>query len=78
MNFVTVSCGGRVTVTVNAHVAVWPAAALVAEQPTDVMPTGNSEPETGVQVVWIGGVPPWAVGPCHVTATGSPVVETAV
>ena len=51
MNFVTASCGGRVTVTENAHVAVWLAAALTAEQPTDVVPTGNVEPEAGVQVV---------------------------
>ena len=51
MNFVTASCGGRVTVTENAHVAVWLAAALTAEQPTDVVPTANVEPEACVQVV---------------------------
>jgi hypothetical protein len=78
MNFDTASCGGRVTVTVKEQLADWPAAALVAVQPTEVVPTGNAEPDACVQLVWIGGVPPWAVGPCHVTATGSPVVDTAV
>ena len=34
MNFVTASCGARVTVTVNEQLADWPAAALVAAQPT--------------------------------------------
>ena len=70
MNRDTDSCGGRVTVTVNEQLADWPGAALVAVQPTDVVPTGNAEPDACVQVVWIGGVPPWAVGPCHVTETG--------
>jgi hypothetical protein len=51
MNFVTESCGGRVTVTGNEHVAVWLAAELVAEQPTDVVPTGNAEPEAWVHNV---------------------------
>jgi hypothetical protein len=40
-----------VTVTGNAHVAIWLAAALVAEQPTEVVPTGNIEPEACVQAV---------------------------
>jgi hypothetical protein len=78
MNRDTDSCGGRVTVTVNAQVANWLAAALVATQPTVVVPTAKLEPDAGVQVVWMGGVPPWAIGPCHVTGTGWPVVETAV
>jgi hypothetical protein len=78
MNFVTASCAGRVTVTGNPHVAVWLAAALAAEQPTDVVPTGNIEPEACVQDVWMGGVPPWVVGDGHETATGWPVVDTAV
>ena len=46
------------TVTVMEQLADWPAAALIAVQPTDVTPTGNSEPDNGVHVVWIGGVPP--------------------
>jgi hypothetical protein len=70
MNFVTASWGALVTVTVNEQLADWPAAALVAVQPTYVVPTGNWAPEAGVQVVLMGGVPPWATGPCHVTATG--------
>jgi len=78
MNFVTASCGGRVTVTVKEQLADWPAAALVAVQPTEVTPTGNAEPDVCVHVVWIGGVPPWAVGSGHVTETGWPVDETAV
>jgi hypothetical protein len=77
MNFDTASCGGRVTVTAKEQLADWLAAALTAVQPTEVVPTGNAEPDACVQVVWMGGVPPWAVGPCHVTATGSPVVDTA-
>jgi len=47
-----------VTVTGNAHVANWLAAALVATQPTVVVPTANGEPEAGVQFVVTGGVPP--------------------
>ena len=78
MNFVTASCGGLVTVTANAQVANWLAAALVAVHPTVVVPTANDDPDAGVHVVWIGGVPPWAVGAGHVTATGWPVVDTAV
>jgi hypothetical protein len=78
MNFVTASWAGRVTVTGNAHVAVWLAAALVAEHPTDVVPTGNADPDAYVHVVWTGGVPPWVVGDGHVTVTGWPVADTAV
>jgi hypothetical protein len=78
MNRVTDSCGGRVTVTVNAHVAVWLAAGLVARQPTVVAPTVNAEPEAGVHVVWMGGVPPCVVGAGQVTVTGWPWNETAV
>jgi hypothetical protein len=70
MNFDTDSSGGRVTLTWNAHVASWLGAALVATQPTVVVPTANGEPEAGVQVVVMGGVPPWAVGPSQVTTTG--------
>jgi hypothetical protein len=58
MNAETASCGGLVTVTLNAQVAVWFAAALVAAQPTDVTPTAKAEPDAGVQVVWMGAVPP--------------------
>jgi hypothetical protein len=58
MNRVTASCGARVMVTVKEQVANWFAAALVARQPTVVVPTWNGEPEAGVHVIWIGGVPP--------------------
>jgi hypothetical protein len=77
MNFVTASCGARVTVTVNEQLADWPGAALVAAHPTYVTPTANNEPDAGVQTVVMGGVPPEATGPCQVTATGWPVGETA-
>jgi hypothetical protein len=78
MNFVTASWAGRVTVTAKAQVALWPAAALVAEHPTDVVPTGNADPDACVHVVCTGGVPPWVVGEGHVTVTGWPVADTAV
>jgi len=78
MNFVAASWAGRVTVTGNAHVAVWLAAGLLAEQPTEVVPTGNADPDACVHVVWTGGVPPCVDGGGHETATGWPVVDTAV
>jgi hypothetical protein len=77
MNLVTDSCGARVTVTVNEQLADWPAAALLAAQPTYVVPTGNSAPDAGVQNVVMGGVPPVATGPCQVTVTGCPAGEIA-
>jgi hypothetical protein len=76
MNFDTDNCGDRVTVTVNEQLADWFGAALVAVQPTYVVPTGNSAPDAGTQLVLMGGVPPEAVGPCHVTVTGWPLEET--
>jgi len=58
--------------------AVWPAAEPVAVQPTVVVPTGNAEPDAGVQAVWTGGVPPVAVGAAHETVAGWPWNDTAV
>jgi hypothetical protein len=78
MNFVTASWAGRVTVTGNPQVAVWLAAALVAEQPTDVVPIGNADPDACVHAVCTGGVPPCVVGGGHVTVTGWPLADTAV
>jgi hypothetical protein len=70
MKRVTEICGGRMTVTGNEQLAVWLAPPPVAVQETVVVPGRNAEPDAGVQVVWIGAVPPWVVGAGHETAAG--------
>jgi hypothetical protein len=78
MYLVKAICGGRVTVTVNEQLAVWPAPEPVAVQLTAVVPTGKDDPDAGVQVVWIGAVPPVVVGAGHVTVAGWPWNDRAV
>jgi len=51
-----------VTVAVVVHEVEW-SAASDAVQLTVVVPTGNCDPDTGVQVVVTGATPPVAVGP---------------
>lgn len=59
--FVAVSCGGRVTVTVNVHEALrWSASRAV--HVTLVDPTAKLDPLAGVHEVVTGAVPPVTVG----------------
>jgi hypothetical protein len=69
MNRDTVSCGGLVTVTANAHVARWlPASDAVHE--TIVVPAENPVPDAGVHDVCTGAVPPAVDGAAHVMGIG--------
>jgi hypothetical protein len=78
MNRETDNCGGLVTETVKEQLAVWLAPDPVAVHPTVDVPTGKEDPDAGVQPVWIGAVPPVAVGAGHDTAAGWPWNDTAV
>lgn len=62
------SCaGGAVTVTVNVHARVVCDASVLVQR-TVFVPTGNSEPDAGVQLVCTGAVPPDTAGVANVTA----------
>jgi hypothetical protein len=68
------SCGGGVTVTLKLQETRL--SDTVAEQPTEVVPTANSEPLAGVQVAVTGCGPPVVTGAWNVTGTGLLVGET--
>jgi hypothetical protein len=65
-----------VTMTTLEHDPVR-AAASVAEQFSGVVPTWNSDPDAGTQVVVTGAVPP-ATSAEKLTGTGAPEYEVAV
>jgi hypothetical protein len=75
MNRVSVSSGVRFTVTANEHDAVR-FKPSVAVHSTDVVPSGNVEPDAGVQDTLTGAWPPPAEGVVNVTAV--PVPEVVV
>lgn len=64
-------------VTAKPQLARWlPESAAV--HITDVTPVENKDPDDGVQVVWIGVVPPDVVGGLHVIEVGWPNNESPV
>src|SRR4051794_19675949 len=56
-----------VSVTLNAQ-AAWRPAASLALQLTDVVPSGNVDPDAFAQVTFTGAVPPVTAGGSNVTA----------
>jgi len=64
-----------VTVTGVVHIADC-LALSEAVQVTVVVPTANSEPDAGEQLLVIGAVPPLTVGASKVTFTGLPLCDT--
>jgi len=66
-----------VTVAVVVHDADW-LAVSTAVQLTVVVPTGNCDPDTGVQVVVTGATPPVTVGLTYATLANLPLLATVV
>ena len=74
---VRANCGAGATTTLKVQLAVT-AAASVAVQPTEVVPTENTWPGAGVQATVTGGRPPETAGRAKpTTAPRSDVAEAA-
>ena len=65
------SFGGRFTVTPKLQEAAWPPLSR-AVHTTVVEPIANEDPDAGLQLTVVGGVPPVAVGVVNVTVAPTP------
>src|SRR4051812_19537238 len=76
-NFVTGTSDRPLTATLNEQ-AAWRDCASVAVQLTVLVPRGKDVPDTWVQDVLTGEVPPVTVGAVYVTACELPVMPLTV